>query len=499
MGRGFAVQYGAGPFTLAAVQQTWNTWRQPQSAGGPASAMQQRSTDPALSLARLTRLWRQDGWPTLRLAAPVMVARAGLVFMVVVDSLMAGRGGAAELAFLGQGFAAQSIMMMVAVGLLQGSMVLISQAYGAGEHAGCGVNWKAAMVVGTVLSLVFAGLFFLVEPVLRATGLDDEMARGTGRVSMHFAWGMTPILLYVACAYFLESIKRPMVGMAIMLIANVLNVIADGIVCMGWFGWVEPMGAVGAVATTSAVRWLSFIAILVYILAMRDAAAYGVFVPVDHVGRRVWRVVKLGFPIAIALSLEAAAISSLTFMAGHLGAAPAAAHQLTFSINGLMVMVAVGMSAATAVRVGHAVGASDHDGVVRAGLTGISLALIIMSVFSVVVLLLPETISGAYVNDPAVWAISRQTLAAVGLMVIIDGVMIVTMGALRGMGDVRWPALLHGIAFWIVGVPTAYFLAFPAGIGAVGLILGISLAMLASLILLGLRFAQVSARTIVRA
>ena len=124
-----------------------------------------------------------------------MVARAGIIFMIVVDSFMAGRGGAAELAFLGQGFAAQSIMMMVAVGLLQGSMVLISQAYGAGETAGCGANWKAAMVVGMVLGIAFAGMFFLVEPMLRATGLDPDLASGTGRVSQHFAWGMTPMLL----------------------------------------------------------------------------------------------------------------------------------------------------------------------------------------------------------------------------------------------------------------------------------------------------------------
>lgn len=376
----------------------------------PNTAMQQRPAAQAWTLERLTRLWRDDGSPTLRLAAPVMVARAGIIFMVVVDSLMAGRGGAAELAFLGQGFAAQSMMMMIAVGLLQGSMVLISQAYGAGERAGCGVNWKAAMVVGAVLGVGFAGMFFLVEPMLLATGLDEGMARGTGRVSMHFAWGMAPMLLYIACGYFLESIKRPMVGMAIMLAANVLNIIADGIVCLGWFGWVEPMGAVGAVITTSALRWLSFAAALAYILTMRDAAAYGVFAPVDHLGPRVRRVLMLGLPIAIALGLEAAAISSLTFMAGHLGPAAAAAHQLTFNFNGLMVMVAVGMSAATAVRVGHAVGSGDHDGVVRAGLTGITLGLMIMSGFSVVVMLLPDTISAAYVDDPAVWAISRLTL-----------------------------------------------------------------------------------------
>jgi MATE family multidrug resistance protein len=67
------------------------------------------------------------------------------------------------------------------------------------------------------------------------------------------------------------------------------------------------------------------------------------------------------------------------------------------------------------------------------------------------------------------------------------------------MGDVRWPAFMHGIAFWVVGVPVAYFLAFPGGIGAVGLILGISLAMLVSLILLGFRFRLVASRAIRRA
>jgi MATE family multidrug resistance protein len=259
------------------------------------------------------------------------------------------------------------------------------------------------------------------------------------------------------------------------------------------------MGAVGAVITTSAIRCLSLAAIVTYILSMKDAAEYGVFAPLHDVRERIWHILRLGAPISAALGLETAAISSLAFMAGHLGPEAAAAHQLTMNFNGLMIMVAVGLSAATSVRVGHAVGAGSHDRVAIAGLTGITIAFAIMVVFGVVVALLPQTISAAYVNDEAVWAISRLTLTAVALMVVIDGVMTVTMGALRGMGDVRWPAFMHGTAFWLVGVPAAYALAFPAGFGAVGLILGISAAMLASLILLGLRFRIVSARATVRA
>jgi MATE family multidrug resistance protein len=428
-----------------------------------------------------------------------MVARAGIIFMIVVDSLMAGRGGAAELAYLGQGFAAQSVMMMISVGLLQGSMVLIAQAFGAGEGLSCGSTWKAAMAIAALLGLFFAGAFFLVEPALLATGVDPALANGAGGVSRHFAWGMPPMLIYIACGYFLESIRRPMVGMVIMLAANVVNIVADGICVLGWFGWVEPMGAVGAVITTSAIRWGCLGAAVAYIVTMRDAASYGVFEPVSALWSRGLRILKIGAPISVALGLETAAMSSLAFMAAHLGPEAAAAHQLTFNFNGLMIMVAVGMSAATAVRVGHAVGAGAHDRVRIAGLTGIALAFLIMLVFGLVVALLPETIATAYVNDAAVQAIARQTLTAVAVMVVIDGVMTVTMGALRGMGDVRWPAFMHGIAFWVAGVPAAYALAFSAGIGPVGLILGISLAMLISLILLGLRFRVVAARAIVRA
>jgi MATE family multidrug resistance protein len=462
--------------------------------------MQQlRTHEPVGAVQRLLGLWRQDGWPTLRLAAPVMVARAGVVFLFFVDSLMTGRGGAQELAFLGQGLAAQSVMMLISIGLLQGSMVLIAQAYGAGEKEQCGVAWKGALIVASALGILFAAMCFLVEPALRATGLDPAIAEGSGRVSLQVAWGMPAMLLYIASGYFLEAIKRPMIGMVIILIANALNIVADGVFVLGWLGWVAPMGAAGAMMTTSAIRWLCLIAALGYIVTMKDAATYGVFAPFAGARAKVSRILTVGAPISAALGLETAAISSLAFMAGHLGAASAAAHQLTFNFNGLMIMVAVGMSAATSVRVGHAVGSGEHDRVARAGLTGIVLAFLIMTVFGVLVALFPQTISGAYVDDLAVWAIARRTLTAVALMVVIDGVMTVTMGALRGMGDVRWPAFMHGIAFWVVGVPVAYALAFPAGIGAVGLILGISLAMLVSLILLGFRFRLVVSRAIRRA
>ena len=76
----------------------------------------------------LTR--RAEAVAMLRLAGPVIVARAGLVIMLTVDTFMTGLAGAGEIAKLGLGLSPVMVFMLATVGLLQGSMVLIAQANG---------------------------------------------------------------------------------------------------------------------------------------------------------------------------------------------------------------------------------------------------------------------------------------------------------------------------------------------------------------------------------
>ncbi|NWH07080.1 MAG: MATE family efflux transporter [Alphaproteobacteria bacterium] len=453
--------------------------------------------------ANLNHFWQRLGGqirPTLALAAPVMVARTGVVFLFVVDSLMVGRAGGTELAAFGQAVAPQSVMMLISIGLLQGSMILISQAYGAKEWRECGRTWQASMLIAIGLGACFFLLSFLVEPFLLLTGTEATLARDAGAVSLQFAWGIPGMLLYIASNYFLESIKRPQIGMMIMMICNALNLAADGILVAGWGGFVtESWGAPGAVFTTSALRWLAFLLALCAILWTGEVVRFGVWPSLRGHVDRVKHILRLGGPVAVALGTDQAAFATIVIMAGHMGASVAAAHQLTSNFTTLLLMIAVGLSAATSIRVGHAVGAEDAPQSMRAGITGIGLALAITLLLGFGLLLLPQSIASLYTPEPQVIAIATSLLMVGGLVIVLDGTLTVTMGALRGLGDTFVPAILHAGSYWLIGVPAAYALGFPGGLGAPGLMLGLAAGIAMSFALLSWRFVVIVRRPVHRA
>jgi multidrug resistance protein, MATE family len=85
---------------------------------------------------------------TLRLAGPVMLARAGLLVMVTVDTVMCGRVAAEQLAYYGIAIAPHVAFLLVGIGLLMGTVVLTAQTDGTGRPAECGRIWRLGLLNG---------------------------------------------------------------------------------------------------------------------------------------------------------------------------------------------------------------------------------------------------------------------------------------------------------------------------------------------------------------
>jgi MATE family multidrug resistance protein len=461
------------------------------------------SPGPEPAPQRLTvgvpKIWAREVLPTLRLAAPIMLARAGITLMFVVDSIMVGQTHGIELGYLGQAMAAQSVMMLVCIGLLQGSMVLSSQAYGAQDFGECGRVWKTALIVGTVVGFVAAILSVLVERFLLWTGTDPDLAHHAGLVSTQFAWGMPGMLLYIASNYFLETVKRPYFGVMIMGVCNLVNLLADGVLVAGWFGWFPLAGAEMAVITTSAVRWLAFALALSVILALGEGRKYAVFEPLGPIWPRMRRLLKLGGPIALMLGADQGAFSAMAIMAGHMGKAVAGAQLLSMNLNGIFFMTIVGLGAATNIRVGHAVGANDAPEAARAGWAGIAIGAAITTAIGALFLTIPSLLASLYTSEMAVLEIARFMIMAAAFLLVLDGTATVASGALRGRGDTMKPALIHIACLWIVGVPMSYVAGFIWGCGAPGLLIGLTFGMALSCGILVWRHAEMAKRGVKRA
>jgi MATE family multidrug resistance protein len=87
------------------------------------------------------------------------------------------------------------------------------------------------------------------------------------------------------------------------------------------------------------------------------------------------------------------------------------------------------------------------------------------------------------------------TLLLVGATFFIaDGLQTIMGGALRGLNDTRMTLLFAIIGYWCVGFPTAWVLAFNAGLGAIGVWIGLSLGTYVYAALLILRFRKLARR-----
>ncbi len=435
---------------------------------------------------------------TLTLAVPVMLGRLGMFGLMVVDTAMSGHASARELAYYALASATQAPMMLLGIGLAMGAVVLTAQAHGAGEEQACGRVWRVAMAQALVHGALLAALCLAGEPLLRATGQESELAAEGGRVLTVLGWGLPGLFLFTATTLFLEGLGRPLPGMVVMLLANVLNAALNWVLIFGNLG-APALGAEGAAIATGIVRWLMFAALAGYVLTRIDAERFGLrggLGPVRELDRRLRRI---GLPMGVAHCAESLGFSTMTWFAGWVGATHVAAYTAGMNLIALGFMCAIGLATAASVRVGNAVGRGDQRGVAVAGWVAIGLSVCVMLLFAVLYRAFALPLAGLFGDDPEMLRLAVATIAVACLVLVPDAMQGVAMGALRGAGDV-WPATgLYLLAFVAAMVPAGYGLGVALERGAPGLMQGVLVGTAVAAVLLLGRFRIVSRRVVRRA
>lgn len=436
-------------------------------------------------------------WPTLKLAGPVIVARSGVLIMMTVDTIMTGHAGGDELAWFGIGLSPTIALTLLGLGFLLGVSILTSQADGAGEPERTGGVWKAGLRHAIPLGVLFAVICLFGEELLLLIGQSSGLSEGGGRVMAMLGYGMPAVLIFVTCSFYLEGLSRPLPGMLIMLAANIVNLGLNWLLIHGHAG-LPAMGAEGAALATTLARWMTAVVILAYVWWMPSRERYGVRTAsaTPEIGKRIRR---LGYPMGLAMFVEVAAFMAMTQMAGFLGNDATAGYQIAHNLVALVFMSAIGLGAATGVRVGNAVGRGDLPGVQGASAAGVALVALVMAVFGSLFLFMPETLVAAYTPQAAVAAFALPALTVAGFMMVFDGGQAVLVNALRATGDVWFPMTAQIVSFWLLAAPAAWYLAFEFGYGTAGLMGGIFIGVVAATILNGWRILRVASRPIARA
>jgi MATE family multidrug resistance protein len=196
----------------------------------------------------------------------------------------------------------------------------------------------------------------------------------------------------------------------------------------------------------------------------------------DAAGRRAdaREILRYGVPVGGQICAEVGIFGVATVIAARLGTLAAAGHGIALGLASLTFSAAVGIGAATSVRVGHAVGAGDLRLARHRGAIGLVVGLCVMSTFALVFLALPRPLAELFSDDPAVAAAAVPLLMIAALFQLSDGTQAISAGALRGLGDTRATLVANLVGHYAVGLPISLSLAFAAGMGAPGLWWGLS-------------------------
>ncbi|MGH6893828.1 MAG: MATE family efflux transporter [Dongiaceae bacterium] len=434
---------------------------------------------------------------TTRLAVPVMLSRAGLVLMLTVDTAIVGHLASADrqLAALGAALIPQAVLQTVAVGLLIGVIVRAAQLDGAGKPQACGQVWRLGLMLALLLGAAYAAILAFGPAILGdLLGQPAGVAESGGAVLRILGWGLPGLLVYIACAHFLEGINRPVPPMLLMLAANLLNAFLAYGLGVGAFG-LPATGVAGVATATSLVRWALGLCGVLLVLLTVDRRRYGVTLRHAEGFDGLVALLRLGLPLATAIGLESACFSMIVNMSGWLGPISLATMHAAINYTSFVYMLTIGLATAAAVRIGNAVGRGDWRNAQRAGWIAVVLAGIVMAVAGLLTAGFAEQAAGILTNDPAVLAILVPVLAGVvSLLVIVDGLQGVLMGALRGCADTLIPTIIYGVSFWLIGVPAGYWWGYRHALGPNALIWALLAALAAATIALGWRFQHLSHR-----
>ena len=151
-------------------------------------------------------------------------------------------------------------------------------------------------------------------------------------------------------------------------------------------------------------------------------------------------------------------------------------------------MTITGISAAGTIMTGYAYGAKDSHGIRINGNSAIILTLMLELIFVVFFFTLHKVLPSLYTTDPKVIAMASSLIMLAVFFQISDGLQNVAVGVLRGIQDVRVPAIIALVSYWVIMIPACYLLAFKMGFGVRGIWLGFIIGLSIAAILLTLRF-----------
>lgn len=426
---------------------------------------------------------------TIMLAGPVVISQLGHTLVQTVDSIIIGHyAGTISLAAVSLVHSVFMVVLVIGLGIAYGVTPLIAQENGKSNFQECArllsnSLWLNLISAILLFLLVYYGSMFAMYHVDQ----DPRVVETAKPYLLLLGISILPLMIFQTFKQFAEGLGFTKQAMTITIWGNVLNLLLALILVKGVFG-IPPMGVRGIGIATLIDRVLMMVVMVWYVLKSINFKPYIQHFSVLFIDlSKIYRVVKIGVPVAMQYIFEIGAFAVAALIAGKIGAMEQAAHQTAITFVAMTYMMASGIASAATIKVGNSFGNLNYVRIQKFARVSYHLVIIFTLFFAVIFTLFNQYLPYIITNDPAVINLAAQLLIIAGVFQLFDGTQVVGLGTLRGMGDVTIPTFITFFAYWMIGLPVAYLLGIKLNMGVKGIWYGLTLGLLTSSTLLYFR------------
>jgi multidrug resistance protein, MATE family len=429
-----------------------------------------------------------------QLAYPVMLSQLGHVMMGVVDSIMVGHVNAVSLAAASLANIAFNILMLFGIGVSYAITPLVAEADGKRDNNMIVDIFRHGLIINFVISLLLVVGATFYKKLLYHINQPFEVVELAIPYLNIVTFSLIPMLIFQSFKQLAEGLSQTKVAMFVMIVSNIVNIILNYIFIYGHVGF-SAMGLNGAGYATFLSRLFMMLCIVFYIFFAKDFKKFRPIFSFRNYTRKLFnKMLHIGLPAGLQFIFEVAAFDFSAVMMGWLGTYTLAAHQIAINLATISYMITSGLAAAATIRVGYFLGKKDKLNMTTAAHTLLLMGMGVMLFWAILFISGRNYLPTFYIENPNVISIAAPLLVVAGFFQLADGAQVICAGALRGLQDVKIPSLYIFAAYWLVGLPLGYLLAFKLDYGAVGIWIGLLIGLVSTAIALFFRFTVMARR-----
>lgn len=422
----------------------------------------------------------------LALALPLIVAQLAQNAVPFISTLVIGQSNPADLAGIALAAVVFGIALNASAGIMFSVAPTISQALGGNRPEEAARTFRSALWLGGVVALLALFAAYFAPHLLLALGQHPHTVVLAADYLHYAAFGLPFLVFAVVLRGYFEGSGNTKPIMYVAFFAVVVHGGLSAFLVLG-----PPSMGLKGVGLSSVVAYATMAGSLLLLFARAYPEVFaGSFRPDLRI---ITELFKLGLPIGLTVTFEVGVFSATAFVMGYFGDIFLSSHQIAIQSASMAFMVPLGIASATSILVGRARGAHDIRAATYAGWLGVGVASAFSMVAASLFLFAPHLVIGVFIdiNDPANQEMiqhAKRFLALAGAFQIVDSAQAAAIGSLRGLKDAAIPMVLTLVAYWVVGFGSSLLLAYPLGLGPMGLWIGLTIGLGTAAVLLLTRF-----------